>query len=414
MKKLRFLTLLLVLILALAACGPDTSVNTAVSPTDGPSIEDAAPNAGGEEQDANDEVPISAPSVQVYEQIEGEPGFVATFGEQLPEPWHPGIAVFNDDGSIVAHIGTDIRLYDTATFALVQTLPNLYPQKCAQEAAFDTDGEFFAISFAACGNQNETAHILLYDLAAGQVAKDWALESAAMSDDIYGEFSIPVSAMAFIPSTPKLAYANGNTVVIQNVLTDTEPEIIELDDNMYASQLSVRDDGEYLFVLMTWQKTVDGGASLLVTPRLQSWHLPSLSLNVNRWMDDMVNPGEYMLLVEDYLVHGDPFNAALYGLSLQDETEDEFPYRDGQTFFSSDMRYMVFFRGSGTYNETLVWDNVQGVEIDSFNLDIPAGWDKGVSDFVFSPDNSLIAIEHNGQLTLYSIASLVVVEEAQP
>jgi hypothetical protein len=122
-----------------------------------------------------------------------------------------------------------------------------------------------------------------------------------------------------------------------------------------------------------------------------------------------VYPGkEDVWLVGEYLLHQDTIKPALEVLDLSTDEKRDFPYRIGSKFFNEDASLMLVYRSIRVDENKEVlelWKTDTWRNLYTF---MPAFGDEWyfLSNIVFSPDNSLLAIEYDGQVALWDIRSV--------
>lgn len=349
--------------------------------------------------------PTSFPTITPH--AINEPGFIGFLEKQ--ERTLTSSLVFSPDGSILAHADSSVKLWDINTYKLVRELKYPYSDRYyATKILFSPDGSLIVVNITdyITDDGSPNGHLLVWDVSTGELLQDWIQEQATMSayDGFQSEpviYNIPVNAMAFFPASTKLAYANGNRVEIKDVQKGGESTGWSLGDTMYASNLSIRDDGEFLYVLMRWYK--DWNFPALFTAQI--WHPVTKSLRREIKLEEVYPGKEDVWLVGEYLLHQDTIKPALEALDLSTGEKREFPYRIGVKDFNKDASLMLVTRLTRVdeNKESLeLWNTDTWRNIYTFKPNFIDEW-YFLGNIVFSPDNSLLAIEYDGQVSLWDI-----------
>jgi WD40 repeat protein len=285
----------------------------------------------------------------------------------------------------------------------------------ATKALFSPDGSFIVVSITDYLTHLEkpNSYLLVWDVSTGELQQEWVQEYAVMSAyDGFGPeprvYTIPVDAMAFFPASTKLAYANGNRIEIRDVLEGGESTGWSLGDTMYASEMSMHGDGEILYILMRWYKDMNFPALYRYKFTAQIWHPATKSLRREIKFEEVYPGKEDVWLVGQYLLHQDTITPELEALDLSTDEKRDFPYRIGSKYFNQDASMMLVSRLAGVDEDkeslelwkTDTWRNVY-----TFEPNFGDEW-YFLSNIVFNPDNSLLAIEYDGQVSLWDIRSV--------
>jgi WD40 repeat protein len=206
-----------------------------------------------------------------------------------------------------------------------------------------------------------------------------------------------------------LVYASGNKIKIQEVLGKGEALEWSLGDKMYASEISIRGDGEFLYMLMKWYKNLTFPALYRWKFKVQIWHPATKSLRREIKFEEVDPLNADMWLVGQYLLHEDTINATLEVLDLSTDERKDFPYRIGWKYFNSDASLMAVVRYIGADEDDKgieIWDTDTWRNLYTFK---PSFIDNGffLTDVSFSPDKSLLAIDYDGQISLWDIRSAI-------
>lgn len=342
-----------------------------------------------------------------------EPRYIVSLAKQ--ERTISSSLVFSPDGLILAQADASVKLWDVGTHKLIRELKYPYAEKLyATNALFSPDGRFIVVSVTDYLMHVETSngHLLVWNVATGELQQDWIQELAVMSayDGFQPErrvYNIPVDAMAFFPASTKLAYANGNRIEIRDIQKGGETPGWSLGDTMYASEISFRGDGEFLYILMRWYKDLNFPALYRYKFTAQIWHPATKSLQRVIKFEEVYPGKEDVWLVGEYLLHQDTIKPALEVLDLSSDEQRDFPYRIGSKFFNEDASLMLVFRSIRVDENKEVlelWKTDTWRNIYTFSPNFGDEW-YFLSNIVFSPDNSLLAIEYDGQVSLWDIHS---------
>jgi WD40 repeat protein len=356
--------------------------------------------------------PTSFPTITPH--AINEPGFIISLEKQ--ERTISSSLVFSPDGSILAQANSSVKLWDISNHKLIRELKYPYSEKYyATKALFSPDGSFLVVSITdyLMHLEKPNSHLLVWDVATGELQQEWVQEYAVMSayDGFGGEprvYTIPVDAMAFFPASTKLAYANGNRIEIKDVQKGGESTGWSLGDTMYASDLSIRDDSKFLYVLMRWYKDLTFPALYRYKFTAQIWHPATKGLRREIKLEEVYPGKEDVWLVGEYLLHQDTVKPAFEALDLSTDEKRDFPYRIGVKYFNEDASLMLVTRLTRVDEdkESLeLWNTDTWRNIYTFKPDFIDEW-YFLGNIVFSPDNSLLAIEYDGQVSLWDIRSV--------
>lgn len=339
-----------------------------------------------------------------------EPRFLIFLGDR--KSTSGGDLVFSPDGLIIAQADTSLKLWNVNTHKLIKELNyQNYNKFYATRTLFSPDGNLVAVSITIhptnLGSTN--VHLLIWDVYTGELKQDWEQENAIMS--AYNELSdliiynIPVDAMTFFPSSTKLAYASGNRIEVKDAISGEKITSWSLGDKMYASDMTTTGDGEFLYILMKWYKDRISPSKYYWKFKAQTWHPATKSIRQEINYEDVDISNASMWLIGQALLYEDKNQSSLYAYDFLQDKRKEFPYRIGWKYFNADANLMFVIRYVG------VDENKQGIEI--WNTDTwrnlytfrPSFIDNWflLSDVAFSPENSLMAIDYDGQISLWNI-----------
>jgi WD40 repeat protein len=342
-----------------------------------------------------------------------EPGLIVTLGEEVHSPWYPGIPVFSPDGQIVALASSRIRFWNVNTHQLIRELENPFPTGCyLSNALFSPDGKYFAVSISGCWETNSgSGHLLIWNISTGELIQEWTQECAKMppTSTTSWDYIIPVSAMAFLPNSTTLVYASGNSLVIRDILKNDEHDVLPLSSKMYASQISLSSDGRLVYIIMSWMKDHDFPALWTFQHKFQVWNIYTHAmLKEVKYPQGWTNLS--LELIGTSLVQVDFEKGTSQILNLQTDEIRDLPFRKGWRYYNSDGSLMVYARLFGfDENEQAIelWNTDNWRNIYTFMPDFGTDWTYGMHNIVFSPDNKILAIEHQEQITLWNIGPVV-------
>lgn len=347
---------------------------------------------------------------------DNEPVLIASFGKT--DPLVHSKIVFNPDGIIIAQAASSVKLWDVRTHELIRELEYPYSEKIQPEKIlFSPDSSLLAVSLSDHSNSysDPIGHLLVWEVSSGDLLQDWTQECAIMIDPNHGPYHIPVYAMAFLPNSTKLAYANGNNIEIKDVREESEMVVVSLGTEMFASEISIRYDAEFMYVLMDWYfdnpfSVFNGWRS-----RIQIWHMNTLTLR--RELKYPKNDFHYesMYLVGVNALHENEENATIEVQNLTTDKMGNYPYRKGLKYYNSDTSLMVCFRDGSYYEDGYaieIWNTDNWRNIFTFKPSfLKYGNYYYLSDIAISPENTILAMYYKGEVYLWDIRSVDYGEE---
>lgn len=367
----RFMLFLLVLFaVVLAGCGPEAEefVPTALpASTDASTVQQTIMPAATNTSMPSAPTEMPEPVPAATERPPDEPALVAAL-----ECVAGCQTAFSFDSKTIA-IGKDtVQLWSIPEFELTQEFVLQNPQSNYSEVinmVFSTDGELLAAVFGEY--YSKESRLLVWDIAIGQLVFEMDLEKAVMVYQDHKPYEYLVEAMAFIPDSSRLIYANGNDVEIRDVLdAETPPDVLDLDDAMFASQIEVREDGEFVCVFMDWKKNHTYQTETRTKYHGQVWHLYSQNLRMDIPFPDMDPVEEGMYLAGPILLQRKVIDGTLEGKDLYTNIEYKFPFRGGINTLSPDATRMVVFRSNWSMPEDEkgleIWDTYHGEKLYDF------------------------------------------------
>jgi len=358
-------------------------------------------------------LPFASTPIVATTQRNTEAGLIVTLGEITEPPWYPGVAVFSPDGKIIALATERIRFWDVETLELIRELKNPYADRCyLSHAVFSPDGSLFAVSISSCwGREPYLGHLLVWNFEKGELLQDWIMDFAHMVEPRQTPYDIFVDAFTFIPGSSKIAYATGNQVVIRDVLDQNEPPLeLSLGPDMYASELSIRDDGRFIFVLMDWEKVHTWPAAWKIEFKVQIWQLETETISRVLEYPEFDYEDESMFLHGEFILYQDYVNGTLEIHNLSTDEIVPFPYRYGRLYFNTDLSLMIcarIFDIDADERIIELWDTDRWRNIYSFLPDYDRDWRSGFNMVTFSPDSTILAIVHREQVSLWNIQPVV-------
>ncbi len=348
---------------------------------------------------------------------------VPTAGTALPTStpgavghWAYDIPAFSPDSRIVALAGNGVvTLWTVPGYGLLKQLRNPYSSCTPESASFSADGGMFA---ASCwGDYKSPADLVVWDVATGSVMRHWKQAPAYMPNTSWPDnpYWIPVSAFVFLPNSSKIVFSSGHTLEIRDIRRDVDPVIIDLGPQMFASQLSIPPDGRFVYALMDWWKSHDWPIDYTEQYKVQIWDTTTYRLR--REIKYPVRKFPDIWWGTEYALHGPDvvefnYTAGTYrAISLENDKITELPYRTGTRYLSSDLGFIVFARWWGVDDKDKVvelwnadtWRNLNTFSLDFARQTINADDFIQISGIAFSPDNTMLAVAHGGQLTLFNI-----------
>ncbi len=410
-----FLVTLCLISLAIASCGssPLTPSSSPIVPKTETSTPIVTFSPFPTEKISPTQLPTIPPTVTP--QAIHDSGFIALLGKQNSSLLGSSL-VFSPDGLIIVQADTNVKLWDASTHKMIRELK--YPDygipnatNHATKALFSPDGSLIAVSITDYLTHlgEPHGHLLVWVVATGELKQNWEQKYATMSAyDGYTSdpriYNIPVDAMAFFPSSTKLAYANGNRIEIKDARTGEEFTGWSLGDTMYASEISIRDDSEFLYVLMRWHKDLTFPALYRYKFKAQIWYPATESLRREIKFEEVYPGIADVWLVGQYLLHQETTKSALEALDLSTDQRRDFPYRIGVKYFNTNASLMLCLRYINRDEIDIeIWNTDTWRDIHSFKTT----FSYDVNSVAFSPDNSLLAIDYHGQVYLWSIHTTI-------
>jgi len=338
-------------------------------------------------------------------QLVNQPGLIATIDDSSSP-------VFSPDGRVLALIGSRIRLWDIQTQQVIRELksPDL---SCSMGAAsFSPDNHLFAVTKLLCNeDENNAGHLLVWDVATGDLLQDWSLNNAKMpAPNSYNwDYTIPVYSLAFQPNSKTLVFANGNTLEIRDVFQKDKVDVLKLGPKMFASQISLSSDGRLAYVIMSWEKDHNFPSLWTYQHKFQIWNI-----NTHAMLREIKYPEGWVTmrleLLGTSLIHVDFENNTSQITNLETDKVKDLPFRKGWRYYNSDASLMIYARLFGFDDKDMaieLWRTDDWRNIYTFMPDFGPDWAYGMNGIVFSPDNTMLAIQHGSQVSLWNIRPFV-------
>jgi WD40 repeat protein len=343
------------------------------------------------------------------------PDLIKTLGERILG--YPALPVFSSDGKMIALASERIRIWDVNSSQLLQEFTNPYPKRCyVENISFSSDNSMLAVSIY-CG-EDPFGHLMIWNVADGKLLHEWEQRYASIHTE-YDLITVAVLGFAFLPGSSMIAYSNGNTVEIRNVRESTDPTTLTLGPEMLASKISVSGDGNLLFVLMELYNPFRRDSNDSKRYAFQIWDLHTrtkvqqmdIPLSVFHGLYD-----EELNLYGKYLIYSDNVNKKNEMTNLETNETFQINYREPDeglgtsVFLSPDGKIILYrpaYEGFTCLAESIeLWDTSSQQNLYTFKVIVPdfgAHWCSGSVNIAFSPDNSLMAISHEEQVTLWEI-----------
>ena len=347
-----------------------------------------------------------------------EPWITATLDTKFSPPWYSQRVIFSPNNKfLVSSYGNKISLWDVGTYKKLNEFVVLNEHYGVERFAFSSNDRFLALTAYYWDDSN--SHLFVWDTTLMAQIFSMELEPAILVNNAKYSDHYPATTLAFVPNSTRLVTANGNSVQIIDLEKNNETMIINLGNEMYASDISFPNDGRFIYVFMKWLK--DNRFSSY--PRyqtkysLQIWDTNSHFLW--RTIEYLGSGWAWPIskeLHDSYLVTKDASKGTFEMMNLENNKVNQLPYRDGWDYITADNNYILFFR----YH--LVQDkDEKGIEFwttDSWRMlyklkpevydypdkSDPMGSDPG--EIAINNDNTLLAIAYAGQVFIYDIRIL--------
>ena len=237
--------------------------------------------------------------------------------------------------------------------------------------------------------------------------------------------SYQATGIAFFSGGSKIAFANGNTIEIRNIRqAEDDTVVLDLSDDMIASDIYISGDNNQLFAFMDyWYWDYNYYPALLHEKNaLQAWNLNSGSIQSETVFPEPMNvdhafwhPDEVRRSSGKFLTYINYVTGVFNVTDLETSKIKDLPFLgDFESFPSPDANFVVYFPylsdqdGSNCNDgDVEIWDANTKQVIYKFKVpseDFDSFWCYPPHSFLISPDNNLLAISHNEQVSLWDIS----------
>jgi WD40 repeat protein len=346
---------------------------------------------------------------------------VASLGKKISPPWYKQRIEFSPDGKLLASSYSNIiTLWKVGKFEKLYELKFLNQNYGVENFVFSSSSKYLAATVSYW--DDDQTHLYIWETSDGKQILEFDLERAILLKDSESEYNIKVSALAFVPETSILAFANGNTVQLEDIDKPNEPVILKLGQRMFASEISFPQDGRFIYVLMSWWKDHDFPANWKTKYAVQIWDANSHILRKTLDYPEIEWADEFMALHNSFVTRRIPAKGTLELTSLENEKILQLPYRQGTAFFqgweyiTNDNKFVIFMHYFGIDDEqgkgiefwtTDSWKHLYTLKPECYKAfsstfgGIQLGSDPG--EIAISPNNQLFAIAYAGQVIIYDI-----------
>ena len=343
----------------------------------------------------------------------GSPGWAGSSRNAVP--------VFSPDGDMLAVFSNVISVWNLDTWELKIWLDHPYLNlPCTPDnVSFNHDSSLLAASITCISDNYLGEHLLIWDTEKGTLLQDWVLDFA--NTEKLSEYSTfwPTGGFAFFPNTSMMAVANANTIEFRDARKSTPLDtLLDLGDEMVATNISVSDDGKLLFAFMSFAN--DRGRIFTTKNTLQVWDMATLELEEElTWPESGYTLGTGIIFDNEtrnmsgrFLLHKDNLNEIFTVTNLVTQEERLLPLGVGRTYISPDSKYLVFIphdhETDCNNRDIQLIETESGRAIYTFRTHgvLASDWCSG-PQIVFNQENTLLAIWHNEQLSLWDIGAVV-------
>lgn len=347
-------------------------------------------------------------------------GIIVTLGEIVGrQGYWPAIPAFSPDGKMLALVSESVTLWDVETHELIHELVKPYLSCYTENAIFSSDSTLLAASIYCIRDQNPTGYVLIWDAKSGVLLHDWEQafsKDTSESDELFNRR--PATGIAFLPASSILAFANGNTIEMKDVQTDSKSIVFELGDEMFASDIAISEDGKRLFAFMDFSYAKSGN-EVGQKYALQVWDLNSKSVIETTNFPEPGHTGIFyghfdieMSLLDTNLISIDYVNQVFMVTNLETgNIRNSYYLGDVETFMSQDANYVVSLDRLCKTLDVELWDTQFNQNLYTFRPFITGGC-HSPHTIVFSPDNNMLAITHRERVSLWDISSFTKAKES--
>lgn len=340
-----------------------------------------------------------------------EPGLIVTLsGGGVADI---GIPIFSPNGKVVTLAGGGfIRFWDANSHELMREL-HPYDGRCfVTSAQFSPDSNLFAVTLQSCDydfSNKSIGHVLVWNTSTGELLQEWEQQTATMpaTSSTGGAYTIPVDAMEFLPNNQRVIFASGNTLEVNDVSQNAKHNVLKLGQKMYASQISVSPSGESAYVLMDWNKTNDVPEHWAEEYKLQVWNISTHAMiREIKYPDSWATMG--LALMGRSLLEKDYKKDVSQIINLETGEARVVPFcRGPHEFYNDDNSLLACTRVIDEKQSIELWNTDNQQVIYTFVPDFEKDWLYSLNGIAFSPDNTMLAIAHNDQLSLWNIQPIV-------
>jgi WD40 repeat protein len=412
--KNRMLVTCILLLTILTGCAPQAVVSeTTVTPAPSGTSPAQAPTTTRTPRPTRTPTPTPTHAIQATRMPRpvNEPGLIVTIDDSSSSG--SPLPIFSPDGRVLALVGSSIRFWDIQTQQFIRELKNPFLQGCYfLDAKFSPDGHLFAVSNAQCEQMgSNTGHLLVWDFATGDLLQDWEQENARMpaANTYMDEYVIPVYSLAFLPNSTTLVFSSGNSLEIRDVFQKDKLDELKLGAKMFASQISISQDGRLAYIVMTWAKDHDWPSDWTEQQKVQIWNI-----NTHAMLREIKYPEGWatmdLTLLGDLLVDVEFEKGTSHILNLKTDITETIPFRKGWRYYNADASLMIYARlmmFDDKDQSIELWRTDDWRNIYTFMPDFGPDWIYRMDKIVFSPDNTILAIQHGGQVSLWNIRPFV-------
>jgi dipeptidyl aminopeptidase/acylaminoacyl peptidase len=359
----------------------------------------------------------------LIDQIKGNGGLIVTLGEKVPSPWWDAIPAFSPDGKLIALSSDRVRLWNVQTHELIHEFIRPHSNCHTENAVFSFNGSLFATSIYCLSDSRATGHVLVWDTNSGILLHDWEQSFSKNTSELDGiSNSRPATGIAFLPKSSILAFANGNTIEIKDIQQHHETTVLNLGDDMIASDIAISENGNHLYAFMDF--------SYFKPPNKigQKYALQIWDFNEKRLEEEITFPepgdtGSFgghhdakMELFGNLLIHTDYINKTFRVTNLETDSTNNLHYGgDVETYISQDTNYVIYYQcrlqSLGLWN-TRNNQILDVIRIKALNKDFDAHWCYRPHTTIFSPDNTTLAIAHEERVSLWDTSEYINLREA--
>ena len=352
-------------------------------------------------------------------------GLITTLGETVKSPWWIAIPAFSPDGKMVTLVSEKVRIWNTETQKIIYELEKPYSNCYTENVVFSSDGKLLATSIYCITDTESTGHVLIWNTESGVLLHDWEQKFSKNTSKIDGVLNThPATGIAFLPKSSVLAFANGNTIEIKDVLGEGKTAVLELGDEMVATNISISRNGKRLFAFMDfsyWKLPHDIGQKYA----LQTWDLESYKQVKQMDIPEPDNIGSFyghfdveIKLTGTNLIKTDYINKTFTITDIETgNSRDLYYLGDVKVFISQNTNYISYLPNLfDCKNQGIkLWDTYRNQSLHVFHdseANFVTEFCHGQSEIIFNSDNTILAIAHEERLSLWDISSFTKPKES--